>query len=255
MIETAQMMALAPHANTVLVPELVAAFNVILPIWRLSLPPRLPQFMAQAAHETAGFMTLEEYASGEAYEGRVDLGNISPGDGRRFKGRGIFQTTGRANYARLGTALGLPLVTAPERLADAGLAVLSACIFWADMKLSTYADADNGVAIGRGINRGNPLATKPANGEAQRLAYLSRAKAIWAPQATATAAVPTPRELQQALNDVGAAVPPLAVDGAIGPLTAEAVRQFQTSHGLVTDGRCGEATWAAIKAALAARPA
>lgn len=253
MIETADLLALAPHADRTLLSGLVPALNVALPLWRLATAPRLPHFLAQAAQETDGFRTLEEYASGDGYEGRTDLGNVLAGDGRRFKGRGIFQTTGRSNYARLGTALGLPLLDEPARLTEPGLAVLSACIYWADADLSILADAGDGIGIGRAINRGNPLSAKPANGEADRLLYLAVAQAIWPAPSTPKVGAPTVRRLQQALNDLGAA-PVLLVDGDIGPLTAEALRQFQTAHGLIPDGRCGEATWTAITAALAALP-
>jgi predicted chitinase len=63
---------------------------------------RVAHFLAQIIHEAAGLSTTEEFASGAAYEGRKDLGNVNPGDGRLYKGRGLLQLTGRANYKRLG---------------------------------------------------------------------------------------------------------------------------------------------------------
>jgi putative chitinase len=55
-------------------------------------------FMAQIAHESGGLKWLKELDSGEDYEGRTDLGNTQKGDGRRFKGAGAIQLTGRSNY-------------------------------------------------------------------------------------------------------------------------------------------------------------
>jgi len=71
-------------------------------------------FLAQLAHESGELRYMEEIASGAAYEGRRDLGNTQPGDGKRYKGRGPIQLTGRANYAKVGAALSLPLLEHPE---------------------------------------------------------------------------------------------------------------------------------------------
>ncbi len=81
---------------------------------------RRAHFLAQICHESAGFRATEEFASGAAYEGRKDLGNTQPGDGARYKGRGLVQLTGRANYLEYGQALGLDLVEHPEVRGGAG---------------------------------------------------------------------------------------------------------------------------------------
>ena len=69
----------------------------------------IAHFLGQTCHESAGFRTTEEFASGENYEGRADLGNNRPGDGVRYKGRGLLQLTGRANYKVFGDLLGVQL--------------------------------------------------------------------------------------------------------------------------------------------------
>lgn len=66
--------------------------------------------MANILHETGNMRWLKELASGEAYEWRSDLGNVSPGDGPRFKGAGVLQLTGRYNYSRLAKSLNDPRV-------------------------------------------------------------------------------------------------------------------------------------------------
>lgn len=79
--------------------------------------------LGTAHHETDQWKTLEEYASGAAYEGRKDLGNTVKGDGRRFKGRGYVQITGRRNYSDWSRRLGVDLLKNPELAADPRFAV------------------------------------------------------------------------------------------------------------------------------------
>lgn len=148
---------------------LAAAMNEFFPQYNITTEKRQEHFLAQALHEADGFRTLEEYASGKAYEGRKDLGNVKPGDGVRYKGRGIFQTTGRTNYAAAGEKMGIDALAHPELLATPRYAVWSACIYWDSRKLNALADADDVKAITKKINGG-------LNGYEDRLVYLGRTR-------------------------------------------------------------------------------
>lgn len=138
----------------------------------IDTPLRIAHFLAQIGHESGGLKYTEELATGEAYEGRADLGNTKPGDGRRFKGRGLIQVTGRANYAAFEKACGEDLLTTPERLAnDPRLAVDCATWFWTRHRLNDLADKDDLPAITRRINGG-------LNGLEDRSQRLGLAKTI-----------------------------------------------------------------------------
>ncbi len=133
--------------RTSLMTSLAEWMNRICPLYEIDTPQEYCHFLAQACHETDHFKTLREYASGRAYEGRADLGNTQAGDGVRFKGRGIFQTTGRANYLQLGIKKGRRdlFINNPELLEQAEYAVWSACEFWQTRGLNDVAnhgDAD-----------------------------------------------------------------------------------------------------------------
>lgn len=117
---------------------------------------RIRHFIAQVAHESAQFNYNKEIASGEAYEGRKDLGNINKGDGVKFKGRGLIQITGRDNYALLSDQMFRDdrLLKNPEILEEPSHSVESACIFWWNNNLNDIADTDDIRKITKIINGG-----------------------------------------------------------------------------------------------------
>lgn len=144
----------------------------------IDTPARLAEFLAQACLETDYFRVLEEYASGKAYEGRASLGNTVAGDGVRFKGRGIFQCTGRANYQIYGRRLGADLLKEPALASRPDISVRIAVLYWNDKGLNAYADRGDTKAISRAINRGNPKSAKPANHEADRVKIAQQARRL-----------------------------------------------------------------------------
>jgi putative chitinase len=220
----------------------------------IDTPLRLCHFLAQLAHESAHFQVTREFASGAQYEGRQALGNTEPGDGKRFRGRGLIQTTGRANYRDTTTDIRAMIADAPnfvdepEALEEFPWALLSAVSFWRRKRINGAADRDDVVAVTKIINGGT-------NGLPDRQRYLARAKAIWltqAPEGPAAAAEPTLRagdegdavvRLQNALIEAGFRVWP---DGKFGELTKRAVIAFQTHSGLPGDGVVGPITWGAL---------
>lgn len=140
-----------------------ADIDLYLPVLRKGLAKadmtscaRVAMFLAQVGHESSDLRFLEEFGSGDAYEGRADLGNTEPGDGPRFKGRGLFGVVGRANYQRLAETFGRPdLMTTPTLLAtDPDLALQSALWFWNRRNLNVKADSEDLIAVTRGINGG-----------------------------------------------------------------------------------------------------
>jgi len=213
---------------------------------------RIAHFMAQVTHECAGFRTTEEFASGAAYEGREDLGNVHRGDGRRYKGRGLIQLTGRANYRRIGERLDLPLEENPALAAEPVTSLKIACEYWRHRGINDAADRDDLIRATRLVNGG-------LNGLEDRRRYLRKAKDALAAidglrvafeEGGATVVLhrgafgDAVEELQQRLSERGFG---LAVDGDFGPATELAVRLFQERCGLDVDGIVGRKTWAALR--------
>lgn len=122
--------------------------------FEINTPKRIASFLAQVGHESGQLRYTQEIATGAAYEGRKDLGNTQKGDGVKFKGRGLIQVTGRANYTACMLALDLDLLEHPELLETPENATRSAAWFWKDRGLNELADAGNQVAVTKKINGG-----------------------------------------------------------------------------------------------------
>jgi len=231
---------------------------------------RIAHFLGQTCHESAGYRTTQEFASGKAYEGRKDLGNTQKGDGPRYKGRGLLQLTGRANYADYGKVLGVDLVNNPALAAQPALSLKIACEYWKRRNINADCDRDDVQAVTRKVNGGlNGLSDRIALTEKAKTA-VARLQAIALSGATSGGAAPAdaaasgvapaqPRpvlgrgsqghavvQLQNMLRDLNFAV---AIDGDFGPGTEVAATRFQSENGLPADGIVGRQTWAALDAA------
>jgi len=170
-LTAAQLMAVMPRLPAERVPVFLGPLNRVMAERDISTTARRAAFLAQLAHESGELKFMEEIASGEAYEGRKSLGNTEPGDGRRYKGRGPIQLTGRANYRRAGAVLGLDLEGEPDRAADPEVGCRVAGWFWQSHGLNQLADVGDFRQITRRINGG-------FNGLAMRETYWARAKEV-----------------------------------------------------------------------------
>lgn len=135
-------------------------FNIYLDQFKINTPNRLIAFLMNLMHESANFYYVEEVASGSAYEGRLDLGNTQSGDGKRFKGRGLGQITGRRNYSRFtlwnaksGDKTNFAIY--PEKLKEPKYAVLSSFWFWEINNLEKHADKEDFTTVAAIWNTGN----------------------------------------------------------------------------------------------------
>lgn len=157
-----------PKAGVFLLP-----LNEAMDEFGINTPARQAAFLAQIAHESGSLRYVKELATGDAYEGRNDLGNTQPGDGRRFKGRGLIQITGRANYLACSMALfgDDRLIADPSILEGVVDACRSAAWFWASRNLNELADQGAFRAVTRVINGG-------FNGYEDRAAFYAKARKV-----------------------------------------------------------------------------
>lgn len=238
-------------AQETIVKAISTDFAPILDSYDINTYLRIAHFMGQVTHECAGFRTTEEFASGAAYEGRADLGNVHKGDGKRYKGRGLLQLTGRANYRRVGALLGMDLEGSPLLAGDPLVSLRIACEYWQDRKINTHCDNDDLIKVTRKVNGG-------LNGLSDRDSYLRKAKiALKKRMATIVSGSEGGVNIVLRRGSFGEAVAKLqellrrkgylvAIDGDFGPATELAVTKVQQGHSLEADGIVGKRTWAAL---------
>jgi putative chitinase len=256
----------------------------IFPKYEINTPNRIAGFVAQCAHESNNFNSLEEnlnYSEAQLLkvfaryfgpspkrnvaeyaknpekianyvymdEFRVSkMGNVKPGDGWLFRGRGLKQLTGRENYANFGKSVGMTAEEAAVYVATEKGAIESACWFWNTKKLNAVADAGDIVKMTKIINGGDiGLADRKKRYEAA-IAILSGGKVSSAPALRVVSSGGLDLNTPLTVGSTGATVKALqeklglVVDGTFGLGTRRAVKDWQAKNGLVADGTAGPKT-------------
>lgn len=170
MISLNQLISIMPHSRS-RAEKFIGPLNEAMGEFAITTPARQAAFLAQIGHESGQLLYVQEIASGAAYEGRKDLGNTQPGDGKRFKGKGLIQLTGRANHLACALYFDKSLDEVCEWLITPEGAARSAGYFWHTRDLNQYADSGDFLKLTKKINGGT-------NGLADRLALWARAKTI-----------------------------------------------------------------------------
>lgn len=168
MVTEEQLKKISPFSSQNRINQYLKPLNDAMQKYEINTSLRIAHFLAQILHESGSLRYNEELASGSQYEGRKDLGNDQPGDGIKFKGRGLMQLTGRVNYSAYGKYIRVDLELQPELVATK-YAVDVAGWFWSVKRLNALADLDDVTAITKRVNGG-------LNGFAERKEFLARAK-------------------------------------------------------------------------------
>lgn len=153
MLTIEQLKACMPYAGD-RAPIFLECLNTAMTEREIDTLARQASFLAQIAHESGSLKYVAEIADGSAYEGRADLGNTHAGDGKKFKGRGLMQITGRRNYEECGFALGKNLIADPTYLETPMGASRSAAWFWKSRGLNELSDQGSFGTITKKINGG-----------------------------------------------------------------------------------------------------
>lgn len=162
MVNSELLKRLAPSTPKAKRDRFIDGFNTELPKYNINTRRRLAAFLATVVMESDYLRATEEYADGWAYDISVNprkaskLGNKEKGDGPKYKGRSLIQTTGKHQYEVVSKALEYDFVKDPKALANVEWAVKSACVYWEKNKLNKYADSGNFFAVQGIVNRGSP---------------------------------------------------------------------------------------------------
>ena len=175
-----QLLQILPNAGQ-LAGVFVSVLNTAMVRYQIVGQLRMAAFIAQIGHESGQFRFVRELGS-DQYLSKYDTGSLAKrlgntpeadGDGQKYRGRGLIQITGRANYMTCGEALALDLLNQPELLEKPQHASMSAAWYWASKGLNTLADAGEFDMITQRINGGQ-------NGAADRQALYARALKVLA---------------------------------------------------------------------------
>lgn len=169
MVTLDQLARIMPNQKRTRIGLFLDPINAAMDEFDIGTRARMASYLAQVAHESLQLSYTCEIASGVRYEGRLDLGNTQPGDGPKFKGRGLLQITGRDNYAKCGADLGLPLLDHPDLLELPQHAARSSGWYWKHFNLNELADIGDQRAVTKRINGGY-------NGLPERLAFFNAAE-------------------------------------------------------------------------------
>lgn len=137
--------------------DIIDQLNQLCEQYNINSTNRVAMFVAQCLHESGGFRYLSELwgptAWQKKYENHVGLGNTQPGDGSKFRGRGLIQLTGRKNYQAFADWVDdQSIMEIPSAVASPKYAVLSAIWFWTVNNLNQYADNDDIAGCTRRVN-------------------------------------------------------------------------------------------------------
>jgi putative chitinase len=168
MIKEEDLKVIMPYARESDIINFLTPLNLACSEYHINTDARIRMFLANVTVESGSLKYVKELSSGVAYEGRRDLGNTQPGDGPKYKGRGLLQVTGRANYTTCGKALGLDLLSHPELLEQPIYASESAGWFWESNGLNELADQSNFFQVCVRINGINTVTREP-NGYPERV--------------------------------------------------------------------------------------